>query len=380
MGFVRLLLALSVVAGHYDGGLTLFPGNIAVELFFMISGFYMSLILTEKYDPKTTDGILNFYTSRYLRLWPTFAVTALAAYAWWAFLFWYLGRAPTSSGSFQEISGNLFASALLALSNLSMIGQDLPNLFHIHPETGYVVLTFGATAGPMPDGTLWVAQLSGTHNPSLGQVWSIGAEIWFYLLAPFLIRLPTRALLLFAIASAGLRFFMEARGLGVYFLFPTQLMLFLAGSLAYRLGGMIHSRAAAVGCIVSLIVSAFLFGSIGGIDQRFKWILYAITAVTMNSLFTISKTNHTDRTIGELSYSIYITHALVFSIVVTLLKRSGLVAFAPGLSFIFVIAISFALYRYLEIPVNRFRERFSVRESRKLKIGRVRLETPATAS
>ena len=51
MGIIRFLLALAVVAFHSQRilGLRLMGGNEAVEIFFIISGFYMSLILRGKY-------------------------------------------------------------------------------------------------------------------------------------------------------------------------------------------------------------------------------------------------------------------------------------------------------------------------------------------
>ena len=52
MGVLRLMLALSVVIQHLDGAFGghsgILPGTIAVEIFFAISGFYMSLILSGK--------------------------------------------------------------------------------------------------------------------------------------------------------------------------------------------------------------------------------------------------------------------------------------------------------------------------------------------
>ncbi|HEX6001564.1 MAG TPA: acyltransferase family protein, partial [Hyphomicrobiaceae bacterium] len=82
VGIVRLLLAVSVLVGHAGGeeGFLLLPGNLAVELFFIISGFYMSWVLTEKYDTKTWGGIGTFYQNRFLRLWPAFALTTVVVY------------------------------------------------------------------------------------------------------------------------------------------------------------------------------------------------------------------------------------------------------------------------------------------------------------
>ena len=50
-GFLRLLLAIAVVLVHSSGifGIGLLGGVEAVEIFFMISGFYMVLVLENIY-------------------------------------------------------------------------------------------------------------------------------------------------------------------------------------------------------------------------------------------------------------------------------------------------------------------------------------------
>lgn len=65
MGIIRILLAISV-AIHHTGpifGHTLFGGDGIVQSFFVISGFYVTMIYTEKsYSRK-----LEFYKSRFFR-------------------------------------------------------------------------------------------------------------------------------------------------------------------------------------------------------------------------------------------------------------------------------------------------------------------------
>ncbi len=73
MGFLRLYLALCVVAGHAGD---VFPwemhnGRQAVQIFFIISGFYIELILSGKYHTRTA-----FYKSRALRIFPPYALVA----------------------------------------------------------------------------------------------------------------------------------------------------------------------------------------------------------------------------------------------------------------------------------------------------------------
>ena len=53
-------------------------GFDAVKIFFVISGFYMALILNEKYLLKT-DSYKLFITNRILRLYPLYLITFIAS-------------------------------------------------------------------------------------------------------------------------------------------------------------------------------------------------------------------------------------------------------------------------------------------------------------
>jgi peptidoglycan/LPS O-acetylase OafA/YrhL len=73
MGILRTLLAIGVLICHSSPvfGISSMGGEDAIKAFFIISGFYMSLILNEKYT-----GIENSYklfiTNRLLRLYPLY--------------------------------------------------------------------------------------------------------------------------------------------------------------------------------------------------------------------------------------------------------------------------------------------------------------------
>jgi len=78
MGILRFILALSVVITHSTSifGLRGVGGQIAVQAFYIISGFYMTLILNEKYIGVNNSYKL-FITNRFLRLYPTYWVVLL---------------------------------------------------------------------------------------------------------------------------------------------------------------------------------------------------------------------------------------------------------------------------------------------------------------
>ena len=67
MGVLRFLLATAVATNHSGCvyGYCLFPGGVAVKIFFIISGFLMGLILNEKYGAGRN---WLFYSNRALRI------------------------------------------------------------------------------------------------------------------------------------------------------------------------------------------------------------------------------------------------------------------------------------------------------------------------
>jgi peptidoglycan/LPS O-acetylase OafA/YrhL len=127
MGLIRFLLAMAVVAAHSAPilGLTLVGGKIAVQSFFVISGFYISLILNEKY-PAGTRGTLLFYGNRFLRIYPIYwAVLLLTAGAGTAVLLLFGWHSFVSNVS--SLTKDFAADKLLFLiaSNVGILGIDL---------------------------------------------------------------------------------------------------------------------------------------------------------------------------------------------------------------------------------------------------------------
>ena len=76
MGMLRVALAMAVVLSHLPlATLQFMSGGLAVQGFFIVSGFYMALVLDGKYK-----DVGLFYSNRLLRLFPTyFVMMALTA-------------------------------------------------------------------------------------------------------------------------------------------------------------------------------------------------------------------------------------------------------------------------------------------------------------
>jgi peptidoglycan/LPS O-acetylase OafA/YrhL len=84
---IRAIAALSVVISHTNLsiGKNLYSlANIAVTIFFAISGFLISYLLFQEKDKFNTISITNFYVRRILRIWPLyFFYLFIATSAWW---------------------------------------------------------------------------------------------------------------------------------------------------------------------------------------------------------------------------------------------------------------------------------------------------------
>src|SRR3954453_14268219 len=108
---------MSIVCGHVGRmpllGIPSIPGDTAVQSFYAISGFYMALVLNETYSAKNSTYSL-FLTNRFLRLFPAYAVVALAT----------LGLALVVHSRSGELPFVLFWQAMPALP----IGEIMPLL------------------------------------------------------------------------------------------------------------------------------------------------------------------------------------------------------------------------------------------------------------
>ncbi len=216
MGSIRTLLALAVVFGHAD--LYLFTGGmLAVQLFYVISGYLMSLILLSK----NYDSLRAFYTNRFLRLFPIYWVVAILTGCV------YLVLSTPSSQAFWLVYKSLGADSLwLILTNIFLFGQDW--IMFTGVENGDFVLTSNFRNSEVP---VWRGLL-------VPQAWTLGVELSFYLIAPFILRDKRRWILLLA-ASLLLRVYFIYIGLGTedpfsYRFFPLEIALFLLGTFSHQ--------------------------------------------------------------------------------------------------------------------------------------------------
>ena len=216
MGVLRCLLALSVLLVHdVDGWFKLVDGVAAVQCFFLISGFYMALVLNERYA-----DVGSFYFNRALRLFPTYWAVAGATLVAAA-----LAGRPTFIDTVLQGDLTWDAQALVFVSSFLLVGSDVM-LFVRPTETG---LVFTANFWAEPPQLFW-------YHP-IPPAWSLPVEMAFYALAPFLVRSRWRLLAALLLGLALRVVVYKAFGSHDpwrYRFFPTELGVFCAGGLAYH--------------------------------------------------------------------------------------------------------------------------------------------------
>lgn len=291
MGLLRLLLALAVVGDHVLPPFTwlrLTTGIMAVEVFFVISGFYMQMVLSQRY---ASPGA--FYLSRAFRIFPTYWLVAALAFALWP------------AKGFHDLASLGWQPAILLLAtNILIFLQDTLLFLGVDYSGLFFTADFHSTT-PQLSSYLMV-------RPS----WTLALELYFYLVAPSLARIRSSYLGALALILTGAR--LAAYGAGLdhdpwfYRFFPFELPLFVLGMLSFRLFNRIEllpfsqSRPLALVVIAGLIMLAQLF--VLNVPVQYSFVGATMAAAVVPIAFAAFKDASVDRFVGDLSYPIYLLH------------------------------------------------------------------------
>lgn len=263
MGVYRLILAILVLLSHcgiklpgYNQGVT------AVVSFLIISGYVITKLISSKFPNKC--DIKEFYYDRALRLFPQFIFYLILTSAL------YLIFDGTEKMSISQFFVNAF---MLPLNTFAVYNND------------YIIVP---------------------------QSWSLGLELQFYLLIPFILLSKKKAA--WAVAS-------------IILFLPAYLGIVNTDYFGYRM--------------LTGTLFIFLLGSMmAGNERRSLWIIYAVSAVmlvlsvsleglshefnkevlsgvligvpTVWLLFKVKIRNKWDSLAGDLSYGVYLNHLMFF--------------------------------------------------------------------
>lgn len=352
MGTLRLFLALSVLNNHFqfaERGPWMY-GPTAVAAFFIISGFYISMVLDQTYHGY--QALWRFYANRFLRLMPVYWVTLVIVVT-------------------AAKSGSLAASSLFDPVN-SII------------NSGYGLNWHGRIAGIATN--LWLfpntifTMFSGFHTGSAwealvsGQMYTVGLEIMFYAIAPFFILLNGRVFIAVLLVAAIVHFAPQWDIIRLvpfslnlkwrpwqYEFFPSILVFFLLGRAGYILSQKDFSKLIPTwlalersGWFALLII--FVLCTLFNVDLRGytntwqTWFFYISLALLIPWLFRASSRTRWDRFLGDLSYPLYVCHFLVIAWL-THLGWTSVWTVLLG-----VIIASVILRLCIDLPIERWRD------------------------
>lgn len=329
LGTLRLLLAFLVAISHADvRWFGLNPGVSAVAGFYLISGYVMAGLLRRHYP--TPSAVWRFYLDRAFRLLPAYYAVLAATVLWYLWhgpLVPYLSREPSLSG--------WLANLLVVPLNFSM--WNGANRFAMIPPA-----------------------------------WSLGAEIQFYLLFPWIVFGRIRwlaiaaSLAVFAAAFVGA---IQTEWYG-YRLLPGVLFMFLLGAwlhdrhdrprqpappTALQARGGRHTDLAVAAILLAIVLTAALGHQADVLRLPYnREILFGL-GLTLPALHLLARlpARRWDERAGDLSYGVFLSHFLAFWLWPG--AQQGAAALASRL--VLALAIAWLLHRLVEGPVIAWRSR-----------------------
>jgi peptidoglycan/LPS O-acetylase OafA/YrhL len=307
------------------------PGVVAVISFLIISGFVMTSLIERNYMAPEKVGL--FYLDRALRLYPQFLFYFVVSCA---VIYFLLPGTPQA--------------AELTLRNIVASLPIVPLGFYM----------FGAAGAEI-----------------LPPAWSLGLEMCFYLLIPFLIIYRARGVafaLSIAVFIAACLGFIDTDLYG-YRLLPGVLFMFLCGSYLYQPQAKGLAIAAGTAVAAALVFVAIIAGLI---ERRpFNAEVTAGIALGVPAVYLLTKLNfhRVDDVLGNISYGVFLNHFVVMYFLRAfwpVAYEGHIVATVLSLS----LLLSCVSYYYVERPALKLRH--ALRASTKYGVAKVRGRETAT--
>lgn len=360
MGLFRFLLAFAVVVAHarVTLGVPIIGGALAVKLFFVVSGFYMGLILAKRYK----SAWKNFYINRFLRIYPLFWAVLLLEVVRALVFAWFFDQPPAwLTNVFQLFQADSIGLvSVYAASQISLVGVDFFHLLSWNEGQGLVL----HGTEPMNRG-----DLRGWTVFPVGVAWALSCEVLFYAVAPLLVRIPSRRLIGLCIVRTFVNMNLhrvidpQLATVATSFFGPFQFGYFILGLLSFRLYEKFpkffecHPSSIVLGLLVlaSLVTTSWI--------EEFTYtgsmvLLWTLVAVGVPALFATTKDSWWDSAIGDLSYPVYLVHLSIIRSIPDYAWKQDPTHLASNLWYLLaVMALSVAVAILLNFGMGRWIDR-----------------------
>jgi peptidoglycan/LPS O-acetylase OafA/YrhL len=352
LGTIRFLLALSVVAAHVSTlPFSVELGSLlAVQAFYIISGFLIALVWTNKYRQQP-NGLLLFYSNRAARIYVLYWVVLVISIVLAQIIKTTTHNYPAYfvGQPHALIPYRIFVNAFIFGSSWA---------YWLGFDNGALYFTMDFQSSPY---SVWWTMI-------LAPAWTLDLELTFYLLAPFLVMLRLRYLLLIIAASFAARFSWYAMGhVGDpwnYRFFPFEIGLFLTGVAAYRISAALVWKpkpAMLMAIYLAIVGSILYYGRLGlpyGPYASFAYL--AVFAAAIPYVFRLTQSWKVDRFLADMSFPLYLAHWPVAGIWFYFYDYLHLTPPWPQYRGLFPAILSVAaaalLVIYVERPVERWRQ------------------------
>ncbi len=326
LGGYRLCLALLVALSHAGVSIAGFnPGVFAVVGFYVVSGYVMTGLLRNHYP--TFDVVPRFYADRVLRIFPHYLAIASVTLAWFV-----AAHARTDYLRAPPDAIDLVRNLLVIPLNFYMFNQA-------------------------------------DHFTLIPPAWSLGAELQFYLVIPFVLlaangRLRpatfTASVAIFTVAAFGV---INSDWFG-YRLLPGVLCMFLLGSWLYDLHQTARWRAHGLALWGAVVIVAALLGALLAVAQKLQLpynreaLLGAVAGVAAVHLLAHRPRHPVDEAAGNISYGVFLNHFLVMWVLFggTVSGWSASIVYLAA-----SVAFAWLMYSAVERPVLALRRALRVR-------------------
>ena len=350
MGILRLLFALSVVFAHLDLKFLL-GGRIAVELFFITSGYLIAgIIRSKKYSSRK-----NFILSRLMRIYPLYFITLITT---------LLVNFTIGNQDISEIykylldNGNYFLITLSILVNFLILGQDL--LFYITYSPKFFSFTSNYSE----------------HYPYLNKVlivpqgWTLSLELYFYFIYSLLQKYKKSLIFIF-ITSLLLRLYFFQISLGTqepwdYRFFPLEVNFFLLGvsvfALVCKFNHLLDLKSIKLlqKILYLLFIGLIVCKSLIDLPPLISTILYvSLYLIVLPISAEINLNSKIYNYLGQLSYPIYIVHILVIQIFTY--WSGDLQEYQSTIIqlFLIIMLVGSLILKFIVNPIEKYRKRFA---------------------
>lgn len=288
-------------------------GNTSVTLFFVLSGFLITIHLLKEKSSTGRISLLQFYKRRIVRIWPLYYLIVLLG-----LLFFVNLPILNNIWESENWKENRFAVWCIYLTHV-------PNIYFLFPKV-----------------------------PVIGQTWSVGVEEQFYLLWPILLKYSKNTLRVVLVTLCGILLFKS--GISIWphdeskigilqninrFLFLSRYECFIIGGLAAYM--VVNKKEDIlqllfkkwVQWLVYLIFLALLFLGVvnRGIDQLVYSVLFSVMLlnIALNPRSLVKFEWKPMLYLGKISYGVYIFHPLV---IISVLKIYSMNSYGKIIPFI----------------------------------------------